>query len=456
MERLGYPCAGIVMSLSSPLAKLLFESIPHGIFTVDAQGRITSFNRAATAITGWQSQEVLGRPCREVLRSDHCDLHCFLAKSVRGGEPSRDQEVTIVRRDGHSILVSVSTAGLLDSAGRVDGGVEMFRDLSVIETLRREIRGSYTVEDIISQSASMAKLQNLLPLVARSNSSVLIEGEPGTGKELVARAVHNSSLRRRGPFVALNCGALPETLAEAELFGHTQGAFTDAKTTREGLFAVADGGSLLLDEVGELPPAIQVKLLRVLEEREICPLGGREPIEIDVRILAATNKNLAGEVAAGNFREDLYYRLNVVTLDLPPLRERKEDIPLLVNHFVKHFNALNGQHVTGVSADAMTCLRRHRYPGNVRELKNAIEHAFVMSETPEIGLHNLPPAISCDPTAVDPAEPSRPQTGPLGIAEAETIRTTLRRHAGNRGATAQELGIARNTLWRKMKRYGLE
>jgi len=357
---------------------IIFDNIPHGIFTVDQDGSITSFNRAAERITGWARDEVMGTQCSQVFRADHCLDACFLRRSIEKGEQHRDEEVTIRRKDGREVLVSVSTASMTDPDGRAVGGVEMFRDLSVVDTLRRQLHESWTSADIISKAASMRGVKELVALVARSQSTVLVEGEPGTGKDLIARAVHNLGPRRDEPFVAVNCGALPDSLAESELFGFKRGAFTDASRDKPGRFALAQGGTLFLDEVGEISPAMQVKLLRVLQEREFTPLGAVKPVPADVRIIAATNRDLAAEVGYGHFRQDLFFRLNVVRVGIPPLRQRIEDIPLLVKHFIKKFNALQGRRISGIGERAMARLMKYDYPGNVRELENAIEHAFVV------------------------------------------------------------------------------
>jgi len=436
-----------------PFLSLIFNNIPHAIFTVDGERRITSFNRAAEEITGWRQSEVLGRPCTEVFLSTHCDMHCFLRSSIERGEPYRDREVVITTRDGRRLEIAVSTASLTDGAGAVLGGVEMFRDLTAVAALRRQVLGTFTFEDIVSRSPAMRGVRDILSLVARSDSTVLIQGEPGTGKELVARAIHNLGRRARRPFVPLNCGALPDTLIESELFGYVRGAFTDAKRDKPGLLAAAHGGTLFLDEVGELSPAMQVKLLRVLQAREFTPLGGVKPIGLDARILAATNRDLEGDVTAGRFRQDLFFRLDVVRVNLPPLRERSEDIPLLVQHFVRRFNALQGRRISGVSERAMACLLAHAYPGNVRELENAIEHAFVVCAGAVIESEDLPTQL----VRPSPAAPARraPVVSPLAEAEAATIRDALARAGGKRGVAAQALRVSRNTLWRKMRRYGI-
>ncbi len=436
----------------------IFEKIPHGIFTVDQEGTITSFNRAAEHITGWNREEVVGHQCSKVFRSDHCEHSCFLRQSIELGEQHRDQEVVITRKDGNDLLVSVSTASLEDENGNMVGGVEMFRDLTVIAELRRQVQNSYTNQDIVSKSPAMRGVRELVPLVARSRSTVLIEGEQGTGKEVIARAIHNLGSRRDQPFVAVNCGALPDTLAESELFGYVKGAFTDAVKNKAGRFALAEGGTLFLDEVGEISPAIQVKLLRVLQEKEYMPLGAEAAVSSDVRVLAATNRNLASEVGHGRFRQDLFFRLNVVRINIPPLRARMEDVPLLVGRFIEKFNALQGRRINGISERAIAQLLRFDYPGNVRELENAIEHGFVVCGGSVLEREDLPPHIIGEQVA--PLDLSAPHVGvdmgPLQGAEALAIREALANNGGVRTLAAKELGISRNTLWRKMKRYEID
>ena len=433
---------------------LIFDNIPHGIFTVDAHGRITSFNKAAEEITGWAPQEAIGRKCDSIFHSNRCAGSCFLFNSIEGGEPHRDCEVKSVKRDGTEIQVAVSTASLKSENGEIIGGIEMFRDLTEVNILRRELEGTYQIGDIVSKSAAMKGVRDLLPLVARSDSTVLIEGEPGTGKELVGRAIHNMGPRRDARFIGVNCGALPDTLVESELFGHVRGAFTDAKTDKPGRFATAEGGTLLLDEIGDISAAVQVKLLRVLQEREYVPLGSSEPIKADVRILAATNRDLSYEAMNGRFRQDLFFRLNVVRIVLPPLRSRWEDLPLLVPHFIERFNTLQGRRINGISERAMMTLASHSFPGNVRELENAIEHAFVVCAGDTIRREDLPPHIRGE-AAVPLTAPRESEESPLNAAEAATIRDALRRHRNNRTETARTLGVSRNTLWRKMKKYGI-
>ncbi|RJP24419.1 MAG: PAS domain S-box protein [Candidatus Abyssobacteria bacterium SURF_5] len=432
---------------------LIFDTISHGIFTIDAEGRITSFNRMAEMLTGYTKEEVLGEQCHRVFRADFCEVECPLKRSIKTRERSEAVEVVVTTKDGRKLPIAISTSALIDENGSVLGGVEMFRDLSAVAELRKRLLGSYVFEDIVSKSPSMQKIFEVIPLVANSQSNVLIEGESGTGKELVARAIHNLSSRRNKPFLAINCAALPDQLLESELFGYKKGAFTDAKKDKPGRFAIAADGTILLDEIGDLSPAMQVKLLRVLETKEFTPLGDNTSVKTDFRVIACTNKNLAREVQKKRFRSDLYFRLNVVRLSLPTLAERREDIPLLINHFIERFNALQGRRISRCSERVMAALMGYSFPGNVRELENAIEHAFVVCIGDIIQLEDLPSHIVASVT--ETAASQKAKFLPLDSAEAETIRTVLAKHFGNRNRTAAELGISRNTLWRKMKRYGI-
>jgi PAS domain S-box-containing protein len=417
---------------------------------VDLDWRVTSFNRAAEEITGIQAAEALGRPCCEVFRANVCDSACVLRHTLETGQPVVNQPIAILRADGKEIPISISTALLRDETGEIIGGVETFRDLSLVEELRKEIQRRYCLGDIISKSPLMQKIFALLPEVARTDSTVLIEGESGTGKELVARALHTLSRRARGPFVAVNCGALPDTLLESELFGHTAGAFTDARRDRQGRFALAEKGTLFLDEIGDISPALQVRLLRVLEEKSFMPLGSSRSMKADVRIVTATHKDLTQLVEEGSFRKDLYYRINVVKLKLPRLAQRKEDIPLLAEHFIARFNKLQDKKILGLSYETLAIFMNHDWPGNIRELENAIEHAFILCSAGLIQPRHLPEHLRPDY-----------QTGPLftGLTLAEiekrALWEALERNGWRRLATARELGIDKNTLRRKIKRFGL-
>jgi PAS domain S-box-containing protein len=432
----------------------ILDSIAEGVFTVDPDWRITFINRAAQEITGIPAAEALGRPCCDVFQANICETTCILGRTMETGESVVNQPVAILRVDGQEIPISVSTAVLRDKEGRVIGGVQTFRDLSLEEELRRRVKRQYRLGDIISKSPLMQKVFDLLPAIARTDSNVLIQGESGTGKELVARALHHLSPRAQGPFVAVNCGALPDTLLESELFGHTAGAFTDARRDRQGRFAMAEGGTLFLDEIGDISPALQVRLLRVLEERAYTPLGASMSVKADVRIVTATHVDLDQRVAAGSFRKDLYYRINVVRLRLPRLAERREDIPLLAEHFIGTFNKLQNKKIAGPSQDTLAIFMRHDWPGNVRELENAIEHAFILCPQGLILPEHLPEHLQPEYRAADGSSLSGSSRS-LKELEKHLLLEALERHGWRRLATARELGIDKNTLRRKIIRFGL-
>ncbi|HSL18715.1 MAG TPA: sigma 54-interacting transcriptional regulator [Methylomirabilota bacterium] len=438
---------------NSEAARTILDSISDGVFTVDLSWRITSFNRAAERITGVPREEAIGSHCCDVFRANICERGCAVRETIDTGQPIVGLSVYIINARGQKVPISISTAILENEVGEIVGGVETFRDLTQVEQLRKEIERRYSFADIIGHSPAMRRLFELLPIVADSDSTVLIHGESGTGKELVARAIHNLSPRRSKRFVAINCGALPDTLLESELFGHKAGAFTDARKDKPGRFAAAQGGTILLDEVGDISPAMQVRLLRVLQERVYEPLGSVTPVPADVRVVTATHHDLRALVESGRFREDLFYRINVFRLDLPPLRDRREDIPLLVEHFVSRFNAIQGKNVAGVTEEVLDVLMRSPFPGNARELENVVEHAFVLCQSGLIGLHHLPKEIleSAGLVAVGPKVGAT-----LKSIEALHIADALRRHEGNRTAAAEELGIHPTTLRRKIQELDIE
>jgi len=431
--------------------RIILDSIADGVFTVDREFRITSFNRAATEISGVLGDEAIGRPCCEVFRAEICEADCALKRSIKTGRPIVNQPVYILRADGRRVPISVSTAILRDRKGRFIGGVETFRDLTLVEALRRQVDGYHDVGDIITRNHRIKEILAILPDVADSGSNVLIEGESGTGKELLARAIHVLGPHRNGPLVTVNCAALPDTLLESELFGYVAGAFTDAKRDRPGRFAQAEEGTLFLDEIGDISPALQVRLLRVLQDGTYQPLGSNATRTANVRIITATNRDLSLLVEAGDFRSDLYYRINVVRLFIPPLRERREDIPVLAQNFVDRMNLLRGRDVAGVSREALTIFMEYQWPGNVRELENAIEHAFILCRGGLIEPRHLPEALR--PIRAGKEAAVMPST--LKEAEAMLIHDALLRNQWKRNATAADLGIHPATLWRKMKRFGL-
>lgn len=431
---------------------IILDSINEGVFTVDEDWRITSFNAAAEEITGVSREEAVGRRCIDVFHASICENACALRRTLSEGKPIVHGMAYIVSHDGRRVPIRISTALLKDETGRVMGGVETFQDLSQIEELKKELRGKYGFQDIIGRSAPMVRLFELIPRIAESSSTVLIEGASGTGKELFARAIHSLSNRKTRRFVAVNCAALPDTLLESELFGYKAGAFTDARRDKAGRFSLAEGGTIFLDEIGDISPAMQVRLLRVLQEKVVEPLGGVEPIKVNVRVVAATNKNLADLVKAGLFREDLYYRIRVIHLKLPGLRERREDIPLLVDHLVTKFNRLQGKDVAGVSDQVMARFMEYDFPGNVRELENIIEQAFVLCRGGLVEIEHLPPELR--PHGPFAGEESASMT--IASMERQLIVLALRRNRGNRRKTASDLGIDTSTLFRKIKSLGLE
>ena len=430
----------------------ILESISDGVFTVDGDWRITSFNRAAEEITGVPRREAIGRRCADVFRSSMCEAECPLRRTIKNRKPLIGRIGFIINARGERIPISVSTAVLRDESGRVAGGAETFRDLSELEALRSELEGKFRVGDLASRSPLMQRVYEVLPAVAASPSTVLVLGETGTGKELVARTLHALSPRNRGPFVAVNCGALPETLLESELFGYKAGAFTGAQRDKPGRFAMARGGTLFLDEIAEISPALQVKLLRVLQERSYEPLGATRSETADARIIVATNRDLAERTRTGAFREDLYYRVNVVRVELPPLRRRKEDIPLLAGQFIERFNRLQGKAVQGLSAGALPLLMAHDWPGNIRELENVIERAFILCNAGEIGSGHLPAELTAL-RAVPRSESG--MRSAHDILDSQAIQAALERHGGNRAAAAGELGIHKTTLFRRIRKLGL-
>ena len=432
---------------------VILDSVADGVFTINEKGKITFFNRAAEEITGFTKEEALGHNCFDIFRANICQTNCALKETIKTGREIINLPINIINNEGKELPISVSTAVLRDAKGKIIGGVETFRDLSAIEELKKELRQRYSFQDIVSKNHTIQDIFQILPDIAESDSTVLIQGPSGSGKELFAKAIHTLSLRKDKAFVKVNCGALPDNLLESELFGYVKGAFTDAKRDKPGRFALANGGTIFLDEIGDMSPSLQVKLLRVLQDREYESLGGTRTTKVDVRVVDATNKDLTTLVQTGKFRDDLYYRLNVMKIDLPPLVRRREDISLLAERFVEKFNLKTGKNLSGVSHEVMSFFMRYDFPGNVRELENIIEHAFVMCKGDVIELRHLPSELieRSKETLLEEKEVDRP----LQRAEAESIRKVLERNRGNRLRTARELGIDRTTLWRKIKRYGI-
>lgn len=433
---------------------IILDSIADGVFTVDENWRISSFNRAAEEITGIKRQAAIGRHCWDVFKASICESKCSLRQTTETGSPVVNKSIFIVDSKGRRVPVSISTALLRDQDGKVIGGVETFRDLSLVEELRKELTARQSFHDILSRKSEMIRLFSIMEQVAESDAAVLLVGESGTGKELFAKAIHSLSPRRDGPMVTVNCGALPDTLLESELFGYKAGAFTDAKKDKAGRIALAQGGTLFLDEIGDVSAAMQVRLLRVLQEKTYEPLGATSPFKADVRIVAASNRPLEELVAQGRFRQDLYYRINVVRLELPPLRHRMEDVPLLAEHFLRKFSGLKGRIIQEISDEAMAILMAHDFPGNIRELENIIHHAVVLCRGETLETEHLPDYLSLrEALGKNPRERFSEKT--FGELERDFLIQCLGRNNWNRSRAAAELGIHPTTLWRRMKRLGI-
>lgn len=438
--------------------QIILDSIADGVFTVDGDWRIRSFNRAGESITGIRKEEAIGRHCWEVFRASICEEQCALRKTMETGQPVVNQSIFIVSSEGKRIPVSISTALLKDKDGTTIGGVETFRDLSVVEELRKELAGRHSFHDIISKNREMERLFGILEQVSESDITILLEGESGTGKELFAKAIHSLSHKKNGPMITVNCGALPDTLLESELFGYRAGAFTDAKKDKPGRISAAEGGTLFLDEIGDISPALQVRLLRVLQDKTYEPLGSNQSRKADVRIVAATNKNLEELVKEGKFREDLYYRVNVVKLTLPPLRDRKEDIPLLAQHFIQRANRLKEKSIQGIQPEVLPLLMSYNYPGNIRELENIIEYASVVCRNGMIGIEHLPDYLRQGSWNKESEKASGRlySEDSLRNVEGKFIYELLVKNNWNRKATAADLGIHPTTLWRKINNLKLD
>jgi PAS domain S-box-containing protein len=431
----------------------ILDSIADGVFTVDNQLNITSFNRAAENITGITSTEAIGQKCYDIFRADTCKNGCALKRSIETGEDVVNLNVNILNSKALKVPITVSTSVLRNNNHEIIGGVSTFRDISTIEILRKEISKQYVYEDIVSKNHKIHQILANLPDIAESNATVLIEGPSGSGKELFAKAIHNLS-GRKGEFVALNCAALPDSLLESELFGYKKGAFTGAVKDKLGRFALAEKGTMFLDEIGDVSPALQLRLLRVLQEKEYEPLGGTATVKSDVRVVAATNKHLRELVDCGHFRDDLFFRLNVVKISLPSLAMHKEDVPLLIDHFIDRFNDLKGKSIECCSPKVLNYLMKYDYPGNIRELENIIEYCFVLCHGKVIEEYHLP-AEFLECSLEMQKETLAPERASLSNAEVAVIEDALVKFNGCRRVTAEYLGIEKTTLWRKMKKYGI-
>lgn len=444
----------------------ILDSISEGVYTVDSNWKITSFNSAAQAITGYSENQALGRECREILRSSLCSVGCPLRETLTSGQPRMDVQGEIQTRDGDRRGTLFSTAVLRDHAGQAVGGVESIRDLGLLEDLLARVPARLG-SGVIGTSPAMLRISGLLDLVRDSDATVLFTGESGTGKSLLAQELHRRSKRRDRPFMKVSCAALAEGLLESELFGHVRGAFTGATQDRAGRFEAANGGTVFLDEIGEIAPATQIKLLRFVQDQEFERVGSSRTVRVDVRLVAATNRDLVRLVREGAFREDLYYRLAVIPVHVPPLRERREDIPALVAHGLKRLSGKAGGVQKALAPEVMGLFARYAWPGNIRELENVLEHGFVCTPGSLITLSALPEHfLVLARNGEAGAGRGQPEDGRVeNLApqatilsrdgELERVQEALRRSGGRMGEAAALLGVDRTTLWRRMRRLGL-
>jgi PAS domain S-box-containing protein len=432
----------------------ILDQFPEGVFVVNTRWQLSYFNQTAQQITGFSREEALGKFCWEIFQSELCHKRCPMRLSMTTGEHMLDCEVEIITKGGQKRLILVNTSQIKKGENLILGGVETFHDLGSAHLPASDRKERQSLALIVGISPQMQEIIHRLPIIAASDSNVLIEGESGTGKELVARALHAHSPRRQGPFQAVNCSAIPETLLESELFGHERGAFTGAVASKPGRFELARGGTLFLDEIGEIRPEIQVKLLRVLEDRAFERVGGTRKIPLEARIIAATNVDLKEAMRQGRFRDDLYYRLFTVPIHLPPLREKREDIPILVKHFLEKLNRKFDKNIRNVDPMVMKIFCRHQWPGNVRELQHVLEYCFVFATGPIITRRHLPPLDATRFQTQTIGEDT--STSPLEAMERETIIKALKQVSGNKQDAAQLLKIHRSKLWRKMKAYKID
>jgi PAS domain S-box-containing protein len=430
--------------------KIVLDNLDVGIFTVNRGGLINFFNRAAETITGYDRHQVLGQSCAMIFSGEHAPDVCLLKESIITGKARSNCQGRMIDKDGVSIPIRANYIALRNEKNIIMGGLTTFHDMTLAHQLDRAISNRYTFHDMISKDPAMRRIFDMVSVVAPSNATVLVEGDTGTGKDLLVRVLHSASRRSAAPLVKVNCAAIPENLIESEIFGYAKGAFTGADRDKPGRFADAEGGTIFLDEIGDLPLSLQAKLLRVLEDREFYPLGSRHTQKVDVRIISATNRQLSALVNQGLFRQDLFYRLNVMRIELPPLRARRGDLPLLIRHIARNLCAARAVTPPAISREAMQILLNYSYPGNVRELENILEHALIICRDAIIQPDHLPDYVRQNH---DPAPAS--SVHPEEESEHQRILDALRKSGSHRGQAAKALGMERTTLWRKMKKYNI-
>ncbi len=431
----------------------IFDSVSDGLIAIDTKSQIINFNKAAEKITGWSYEDVGGRDINSILKMKNPHDISTVSETISSHKALDKRDVEILTKQGEVKQVVLHIDVLDDATERFEGIVIILHDVSEVKRLRREVQGQYKFGNLIGKSPQMQSIYELIIQAGTSDASILIEGKSGTGKELVAKAIHYNSSRSEHPFITINCSAIPETLLESELFGHVKGAFTGALYDRAGRFESADGGSIFLDEIGELSPSAQVKLLRVVQEKTFERVGSSNTQHVDVRIISATNKRLKKLMESGDFREDLYYRLRVFPINLPPLCERKEDIPLLIQHFIDRNNDKMGKNIKIVEAKALGALLDYSWPGNIRELENALEYAFVRVEGDQIRLNDLPAEVLNLSGLSSVKGEYELGSSTTQKEEEEIIESALREAKGNKSKAAKLLAIGRTTLYKKLKEY---
>ena len=448
----------------------IMDSMAEGVFTMDTQGKITSWNKAMERISGYTAEETKGKTCRFIDFNSCFGKRCPSSMQECGileHEESGVKECVLRHRNGFDVPIIKQARVVKDEHDRIIGVVETITDLTELEKARRKAEEAenrlaeyFKLDNLIGKSQKMLEVFAAVRAAAESNATVLIEGESGTGKELIANAIHYNSPHADQPYVTVNCSALPENLLETELFGHVKGAFTGALRDRKGRFEEADGGTIFLDEVGELSQYMQIKLLRVLQEREIERVGENKKRKLNLRIIAATHCSLKEKLREGSFREDLYYRLKVFPISVPPLRERKEDIPLLINHFIEKQNEKTGKGIQAVGPSAMRLIMEYSWPGNVRELENAIEHAFVLCSQDTITIDDLPlemrTPLQSEQSSTARRQPAPQETaGRNGAWTRESLLQALRDCNWNKAEVARRMGVSRTAVWKYMKKWDI-
>lgn len=439
--------------------KMILDNLDLGVLTVDRGGHVTFFNTMAETITSYPRKDILGKSLSILFKGDEGENLSRLSATIRDGSPRSSGETGLLTRTGEKLPVRAEYMALKNKEGHIVGGLATIADLSLMHQLNSAIKDRYTFYDMVGRSPAMQRLFEIIPVVATSDATVLIEGATGTGKDLLANVLHHASARAEHPLIKVNCAALPDNLLESEMFGYVKGAFTGADRDKPGRFQDADRGSIFLDEIGDMPLSLQAKLLRVIEDREFYPLGGRKTVKVDIRIISATNRGLEALVKEKRFREDLYYRLNVMRLEMPSLCERKDDLPLLISHFLRRLAAGRYRRPPDISEEAMAILLNHSYPGNIRELENILEHALILCQGKVVRREHLPLALQrIEGSGRRPllsGETSAPLNDIRAAGEKNTLLTALRHYHWNRGKTARALNVNRTTLWRKMKKYDL-